>query len=79
MAGQRRFGFAVERALFLTALHRLFASGSDRAAEAWKEDYAIPGAEELDLQHLYRAMAWLGEDLTDTTESQDLHPAAPRT
>ena len=44
-------------------LHRLFASGSDRAAEAWKENYHIPGAEELALQHLYRAMAWLGEEI----------------
>jgi hypothetical protein len=25
----------VERAVFLTVLHRLFASGSDRAAERW--------------------------------------------
>jgi Transposase DDE domain len=44
-------------------LHRLFASGSDRAAEAWKENYHIPGAQELALQHLYRAMAWLGEEI----------------
>ena len=29
----RRFGFDVERAIFLTVLHRLFVSGSDRAAE----------------------------------------------
>lgn len=29
----RRFEFEVERAIFLTVLHRLFAPGSDRAAE----------------------------------------------
>ena len=29
----RKFGFDVERAIFLTVLHRLFAPGSDRAAE----------------------------------------------
>ena len=29
----RRFEFSVERAIFLTVLHRLFAPGSDRAAE----------------------------------------------
>ena len=39
----RRFEFPVERAIFLTVLHRLFAPGSDRAAEKWKDDYAIPG------------------------------------
>ena len=59
----RKFGFAMERAVFLTVLHRLFASGSDRAAEVWKEDYEIAGARVLELHHLYRAMAWLGEPL----------------
>ena len=31
----RRYDFDVERAIYLTVLHRLFASGSDRAAERW--------------------------------------------
>jgi hypothetical protein len=44
-------------------LHRLFASGSDRAAERWREDYLIPGTEALDLHHLYRAMAFLGQEI----------------
>jgi transposase len=62
---ERRFDFAVERAIFLTVLHRLLAGGrrSDRAAERWKADYRITGVEELELQHLYRAMAWLGSEL----------------
>jgi Transposase DDE domain len=59
----RRFEFPVERAIFLTVLHRLFAPGSDRAAEKWKGDYAIEGVGGLDLHHLYRAMAWVGEVL----------------
>ena len=63
MLGQRRYEFKVERAVYLTVLHRLFASGSDRAAERWRECYRIPGTEDLALQHLYRAMAWLGEEL----------------
>jgi hypothetical protein len=47
---------------YLSVLHRLFASGSDRAAERWREDYLIPGTEGLELHHhLYRAMAFLGE------------------
>jgi transposase len=58
---ERKFGFAVERAVFVTVLHRLFNPGSDRAAEQWKEEYRIEGAEELGLQHFYRAMGWLGE------------------
>ena len=60
---ERQFGFAVERAVFLTVLHRLLVSGSDRAAERWKEEYAIAGVEELGLHHLYRTMSWLGEPL----------------
>lgn len=59
----RRYEFAVERAVFVTVLHRLMVSGSDRAAEQWYREYAIAGAEGLQLHHLYRAMAWLGEEL----------------
>jgi transposase len=65
LLGQRRFEFAVERAVFLTVLHRLLAPGSDRAADKWKHDYLLDGAAALDLHHLYRAMAWLGEPLPD--------------
>ena len=59
----RRYDFDVERAIYLTVLHRLFASGSDRAAERWREDYLIPGTETLELHHLYRAMAFLGQEI----------------
>src|SRR6516225_6498785 len=59
----RRYDFDVERAIYLTVLHRLFASGSDRAAERWREDYLIPGTEGLELHHLYRAMAFLGDPI----------------
>jgi hypothetical protein len=58
----RRYEIDIERAVFLTVLHRLFDPGSDRAAERWKEDYRISGSEEIELHHLYRAMGWLGED-----------------
>jgi len=65
----RKFGFDVERAVFLTVLHRLFDPGSDRAAEKWKGNYEIPGAENLALHHLYRAMAWLGSALPRKEQS----------
>lgn len=61
----RRFEFDVERAVYVTVMHRLFASGSDRAAERWREGYRLPGTEKLDLHHLYRAMAFLGEPIED--------------
>src|SRR5437660_7388533 len=63
LSSARKHGFALERAVFLTVLHRLFAGGSDRAAERWREDYRIAGSDGLELHHLYRAMAWLGEEL----------------
>jgi hypothetical protein len=59
----RRYEFDVERAIYLTVLHRLFATGSDRAAERWRENYFIPGTEGLELHHLYRAMAFLGDPI----------------
>lgn len=71
----RGFEFPVERALFLTVLNRLIAPGSDRAAERWREAYALAGMDGLDLHHLYRAMAWLGEALPD----QDGAGLGPRT
>jgi len=58
-----RCRFSLERAIFLTVLHRLFDPGSDRAAERWKEDFQISGAEGIELHHLYRAMGWLGEQV----------------
>ena len=61
----RQFGFAVERAVFVATLHRLFVSGSDRSCVDWMQSYAIDGAEDLALHHFYRAMAWLGEELGD--------------
>ena len=64
-AAGRNFGFALERAVFVSVLHRLVVSGSDRACEKWLDGYQIDGADGLELHQLYRAMAWLGEELAD--------------
>jgi Transposase DDE domain len=74
----RSFAFAVERAIFATVLHRIMVSGSDRACEKWLIDYDIPGADSLALHHLYRAMAWLGEELP-ADQQAGATPFAPRT
>jgi transposase len=71
----RKFGFDVERAIFLTVLHRLFVSGSDRSCDKWRRDQRIDGIESLSLHHLYRAMAFLGEE---TEDQQDRTPFTPR-
>ncbi|MGH8725616.1 MAG: IS1634 family transposase [Burkholderiales bacterium] len=78
LLAERRFEFAVERAVFLTVLHRLMMSGSDRAAERWREDYRIDGTQDLDLHHLYRAMAWLGEELGEPAPAGALAPRATK-
>ncbi|HEA67271.1 hypothetical protein LCGC14_1377090 [marine sediment metagenome] len=65
----RSFQFDVERAIFLTVLHRLMVSGSDRFCDRWHRDYVIDGIKDLDLHHLYRAMAFLGEELSDQNKA----------
>src|SRR5919106_1830953 len=77
LAAARGFGFSPERACFLTVLHRLMVSGSDRAADAWRDDYRIEGTEGLALHHLYRTMAWLGAELP-AGEQAGRTPFAPR-
>jgi hypothetical protein len=75
--GHRKFDFPVERAVFLTVLHRLFCPGSDRAAEKWRKNYVIAGTEKLELHHLYRAMFWLGKAL-DSEEQEGNTGFSPR-
>ena len=75
LLSDRKFGFDVERAIFLTVLHRLFVSGSDRSCDKWHRDYVIKGVDDLSLHHLYRAMAFLGEEIED---QRDRTPFSPR-
>jgi len=77
LPGERKFQFSVERAVFLTVLHRVSKSGSDRAAEKWQEKYKIEGAGGIGLHHLYRAMGWLGEELPEG-EQRAATPFSPR-
>lgn len=64
----RKYEFDVERAIFTTVLHRLFISGSDRNCDYWRNNYKIQDTDHLSLHHLYRAMCFLGEELTDKEE-----------
>jgi Transposase DDE domain len=73
----RRFEFDVERAVFVSVLHRLCQSGSDRACQRWKDDHVVEGADGLDLQHFYRAMAWLGDELP-VSQQQGSSKLVPR-
>ena len=75
LLAERKFEFDVERAIFLTVLHRLFVSGSDRSCDQWRRDYAINGMDMVALHHTYRAMAFLGDALND---QEGATPFAPR-
>lgn len=78
LLGDRKFEFDVNAAIFLTVMHRLLDPGSDRAAQQWKDEYDFgEAAASLDLQHFYRAMAWLGEKLS-ASEQAGHTPFAPR-
>ncbi len=72
---ERFFFFDIERALFLTVLHRLMASGSDRSCDKWRRNYAVDGVDKIELHHLYRAMAFIGEEIEDQKSAT---PFAPR-
>jgi transposase len=72
----RKFEFPVERVIFMTVLHRLMVTGSDRAAERWCRRYAIDGIDELELHHIYRAMDWLGEPLAEKDQDDDAELSA---
>jgi hypothetical protein len=72
LLGERQFGFDVERAIYLTVLHRLMVSGSDRHAHDWRQRLRIPGAESLTLKQAYKAMAWLGEQAADDRPMTEL-------
>lgn len=69
----RKFEFDVERAIFMTVLHRLMVSGSDRFCDKWRRDYLIPGTEDLELHHLYRAMNFLGEALPPHQQTDEFN------
>jgi hypothetical protein len=74
----RKFEFDVERAVFLTVLHRLCTPGSDRQAALWKDSLGVGAFAQLELHHLYRAMAWLGEELPTDQQDADPTPLAKR-
>jgi hypothetical protein len=78
LLASRQFEYPVERAVFISVLHRIMVSGSDRACEKWMTDYDIAGADELALHHFYRAMAWLGEEL-DADQQTGATVFVPRT
>ena len=58
-AGNRRFQFNIERAVFAMALQRLCQPDSDLQGSQWLQTIECAGFEELELQHLYRTTGFL--------------------
>jgi|APFre7841882590_1041340.scaffolds.fasta_scaffold16866_1 transposase len=75
LSRDRRHGFVLERAIFRTVVHRLCCPGSDRAADRWRQTVRLADTDAIALHQVYRAMAWLGEELEEQT---DKTPFAPR-
>jgi len=71
---ERHFTFDVERAIYITVLHRLMVSGSDLSACTWRRNQNIPGNQALSLHHFYRAMEWLGDMVDEFNDSDPLSP-----
>lgn len=46
----------------------MFFPGSDRRAKRVTRDYRVTGADGVELHHLYRATAWLGENMAGIEE-----------
>jgi len=59
LAGDRKFGFDVERVAFAMALQRLCAPGSDLQGSGWAE--TVEGLPAMELQHFYRTNGFLAE------------------
>ena len=55
--------------MFASVLQRLCFSGSDRACNKWLEGDRLAGLDGIDLHHLDRAIAWLGEELADQEDA----------
>ena len=61
LAQDRRFQFDVERVAFALALQRLCRPGSDLEGIRWIPTVEAEGFEQIELQHLYRTVRFLGE------------------
>jgi len=59
LAAERRFRFDTERVSFALALQRLCRPGSDLFGSQWIETVECPGLKGVELQHLYRSVAFL--------------------
>jgi len=77
-AAERKFGFDVERAVFLTVLHRLMVTGSDRFCDRWHQDYAIDGVDGIECSICIGPWGFWAKSLRTKRRQRPLPRAAPR-
>jgi hypothetical protein len=78
LLSKRFFEFNVEKAIFLSVLHRIMESGSDRNCHKWLQEYVVDDNSPLQFHHYYRAMNWIGEPLYLKKDRDDGIPFSPR-
>jgi len=61
LKASHKIEYDVERAIFLSILHRLLNPGSDLHCSKWRCDHLISGISEIQLHHLYRCMDFLSD------------------
>ena len=61
LAAGRQFEFDLPTVVFALALQRLCAPGSDRQGARWVKTVEAEGFDGIELQHLYRAVAFLAQ------------------
>jgi transposase len=66
-----KFEIPVERIIFMTAVHRIMETGSDRSAIKWLQSQQLEGCKDVELHQCYRSMNWLGEPIDNTDSDND--------
>jgi transposase len=61
-----KFEIPVERIIFMTVVHRIMETGSDRSALKWLEYHRLEGCEDVELHQCYCSMSWLGTPIDGT-------------
>ena len=74
LSRNRKFEFDIERVIFACTLQRILNPGSDNSLVDWLNGYEIQGCENIQVQHCYRAMRWLGEPLDGQEPELDPEP-----
>jgi transposase len=71
------FEIPVERVIFMSVVHRLVETGSDRSAIKWLAHQRLEGCGGIELHHCYRSMTWLGKPIDNLDNVVDYEAIPP--